>query len=130
LALGLIGAGALAVPVLTASSAYALAGAFGWKEGLSRNPARAPKFYFTIAVGTLIGMEINFVGLSPVSALFWSAVINGVLAPFVLVALMLIANNPKVMGAEVNGVGLNVLGWATTAVMALSAVCLFVFWGH
>lgn len=130
LALGLIGAGALAVPVLTASSAYALAGAFGWKEGLYRNPARAPEFYFTIAVATVIGMEINYVGLSPVSALFWSAVINGVLAPFVLVAIMLIVNNRKIMADEVNGPGLNVLGWATTAVMAVSAVCLFVFWGH
>src|SRR5580658_202047 len=100
LALGLIGAGALAVPVLTASSAYALAGAFGWKEGLSRNPARAPKFYFTIAVAVLIGMEINYVGLSPVSALFWSAVINGVLAPFVLVAVMLVANNRKILAGE------------------------------
>jgi NRAMP (natural resistance-associated macrophage protein)-like metal ion transporter len=130
LALGLIGAGALAVPVLTASTAYALAGAFGWKEGLHRNPARAPEFYFTIAVGTLIGMEINYVGLSPVSALFWSAVINGVLAPFVLVALMLIANNRKILGEATNGPLLNVLGWATTVAMVGAAVCLFVFWGH
>lgn len=130
LALGLIGAGALAVPVLTASSAYALAGAFGWKEGLSRNPTHAPKFYFTIAVATVIGMEINYVGLSPVSALFWSAVVNGVLAPFVLVAVMLVANNRKIMKAAVNGIALNALGWGTTAVMTVSAVCLFVFWGH
>jgi NRAMP (natural resistance-associated macrophage protein)-like metal ion transporter len=130
LALGLIGAGALAVPILTASSAYAMSGAFNWKEGLHRNPARAPEFYFTIAVGTLIGMEINYVGLSPVSALFWSAVINGVLAPFVLIALMLVANNRKVLGKEVNGFGLNALGWTTTAVMALSAISLFVFWGR
>ncbi len=130
LALGLIGAGALAVPILTASSAYALAGAFGWKEGLHRNPTRAPEFYFTIAVATLIGMEINYVGLSPVSALYWSAVINGVLAPFVLVALMLVSNNRNVMGEARNRLPLNVLGWLTTAIMALAAVLLFVFWGH
>jgi NRAMP (natural resistance-associated macrophage protein)-like metal ion transporter len=129
LAAGMIGAGMLAVPILTASSAYALSAAFGWKYGLSERPGRAPQFYGIIAVSTLVGIEINFLGIGPISALFWTAVINGLLAPVVLVVLMLIANNKKIMGKHVNGPLLNILGWTTTAAMSLAAVALFVFWG-
>ena len=84
LAAGMIGAGALAVPVLTASSAYAMAGALGWKHsGLSQRPGRAPQFYGIIAASTLVGVEMNFLGIGAVDALYWTAVINGFLAPLV-----------------------------------------------
>jgi Mn2+/Fe2+ NRAMP family transporter len=110
LALGLIGAGFLAVPILTGSAAYAVSEAFGWKYGLNKKPERAKQFYAMIAVSTLIGMLINFIGINPIKGLFWTAVINGFLAPPLLVIIMLVANNKKVMGDKVNGVWINALG--------------------
>jgi NRAMP (natural resistance-associated macrophage protein)-like metal ion transporter len=130
LAAGMIGAGALAVPILTASSASALAGALGWKGGLGKLPGRAVQFYGIIAVSTFVGMEINFLGINPVDALFWTAVINGFLAPPVLVVLMLIGSNRKIMKDSVNGPMVNILGWGTTAVMTLAAIALVISWGH
>jgi Mn2+/Fe2+ NRAMP family transporter len=130
LAFGLIGAGFLAVPVLVRSAAYAVAEAFGWHEGLDESPARAAQFYGVIALATVVGMEINFVGINPIDALYWTAVIYGFLAPPLLVVLMLMANNPRIMGERVNGPWTNLLGWATTLVMAAAAVALVVTWGH
>src|SRR5207237_3912723 len=98
LALGVIGAGFLAVPVLTGSSAYAMAETLGWRYGLDEKPRRAKLFYAMIVVPTLIGMLINFLGINPITALFWTAVINGFLAPPMLLVIMLIANNSRVMG--------------------------------
>src|SRR5439155_24192538 len=92
LAVGLIGTGFLAVPVLSGSAAYALSEAFGWRYGLDQNPARAKQFYAVIAASTVIGMLIDFVGINPINALFWTAVINGFLAPPLMVLIMLIAN--------------------------------------
>src|SRR5262249_11292988 len=108
LALGLIGAGILAVPILTGSSGYAVAEAFGWKRGLNEKPHQAPKFYILIAASTVAGMLINFVGINPISALFWTAVLNGFVSPPLLVLLMLLSNDRKVMGNRVNGRLLNV----------------------
>ena len=125
LAVGLIGAGLLAVPVLTGSAAYAVSEAAGWKYGLDRKPSRAKQFYGIIAASTLIGMLINFVGINPIDALFWTAVINGVLAPPLLFIIMLIANNEKVMGEDRNGPITNALGWITVAVMSVAALALF-----
>jgi len=128
LALGLIGSGFLAVPILTGSSAYAVAESLGLRYGLDRRPGRAKEFYGIIAASTLIGMLINFIGINPIFALFWTAVLNGVLAPPLLVIIMLIANNQKVMGKRTNGRVLNVLGWLTTAVMFVAAIGLVVTW--
>jgi NRAMP (natural resistance-associated macrophage protein)-like metal ion transporter len=128
LALGLSGAGFLAVPVLTGSSAYAIAEALGWKHGLDEKPRRAKLFYAMIIVPTLIGMLINFLGINPITALFWAAVINGFLAPPMLVVILLIANNARVMGDKVNGRWTNIVGWATTAVMWAAAVGLVLTW--
>jgi NRAMP (natural resistance-associated macrophage protein)-like metal ion transporter len=130
LALGLIGAGFLGVPVLTGSSAYAMAEALGWEYGLDEKPRRAKLFYATIIVPTLIGMLINFVGINPIRALFWTAVINGFLAPPMLVLIMLIANNPRIMGERTNGRCINIAGWATTAVMFAAAIGLVLTWGN
>ncbi len=127
--LGLIGSGLLAVPVLTGSSAYAICEASKWKYGLNEKLRGAPRFYLIIAVSTLIGLLINFLKIPPVTALFWTAVINGVLAPPLLVVIMLVANNPKVMGNRVNGRLANFLGWATAAIMFAAAVGMFLTWG-
>jgi NRAMP (natural resistance-associated macrophage protein)-like metal ion transporter len=126
LALGLIGSGLLAVPVLTGSVGYAVAEGFGWKYGLDEKPKRARKFYTIIAASTLVGMAMNFIGISPIKALFWTGVINGFLAPPLLVLLMLVANNRRVLGKRVNGLGLNVLGWLTTILMFFAAIALVI----
>jgi NRAMP (natural resistance-associated macrophage protein)-like metal ion transporter len=125
LAIGLIGSGCLTVPVLADSAAYALSEAFGWKYGLEKHPGRAKQFYAVIIIAMLIGGLMSIVGINPIQALFWSAVINGVLAPPLLVLLMLISNNPKVMRKRTNGLWLNILGWFTTILMFLAAIALF-----
>src|SRR5207244_1005467 len=87
LAIGLIGTGVLAVPILTGSAAYAVAEAMGWKYGLDRKPTRAREFYGVIVLATVIGMALNFLGINPIHALFYTAVINGLLAPPLLVMI-------------------------------------------
>jgi NRAMP (natural resistance-associated macrophage protein)-like metal ion transporter len=129
LAVGLIGAGFLAVPILTSSSAYALAEAFGWKRGLNHKASRAKEFYVLITFSTLTGMLMNFIGINPVKALFWTAVINGFLAPPLLIVIMLVANNKKVMGTRTNGWVMNLLGWITAGLMSAAVVALVVTWG-
>lgn len=129
LALGLIGAGFLAVPVLTGSAAYAVAEALGWRYGLDHSPARAKQFYAVIVVATLVGLLINFIGINPIDALFWTAVINGFVAPPLMVLVMLVASNRAVMGTHVNGAWANLLGWVATAAMFAAAVGLVVTWG-
>jgi NRAMP (natural resistance-associated macrophage protein)-like metal ion transporter len=129
LALGLVGSGFLAVPILTGSAGYAISQAFGWRYGLDEKPLQCRQFYGMIAASTLVGMLINFLPINPIAALFWTAVINGFLAPPLLVAIMLIANNKAVMGDRVNGPALNVLGWATTAAMFAAAIALVLTWG-
>ena len=126
LAIGLIGAGVLTVPVLTASAAYGVAGALDWKSGLTRDLARAPLFYGVIVAATVVAIGINFLGINPITALVISAVINGLLAVPILVLLMLVANNRTIMGERTNGPWLNVVGWATTIVMGVAAVALIV----
>jgi NRAMP (natural resistance-associated macrophage protein)-like metal ion transporter len=130
LALGLIGTGLLAVPVLTGSGAYALAEALGWKVGLNEKPRRARGFYGILAASTVVGMAINFVGINPIDALFWTAVINGFLTPPLLGLLMHVSNNRRVMGERVNGAGLNVVGGITTLIMAAAVAGLLVTWGR
>jgi NRAMP (natural resistance-associated macrophage protein)-like metal ion transporter len=130
LVLGLIGTGFLAVPILTGSSAYAVAEAFGWKHGFDKRPERAKEFYWLIAISTLLGMMINFAGINPIKALFLTAVLNGVLAPPMLFLIMKVSNNRKIMGARVNGLMLNLAGWVTAAVMSAAAIALIANWAH
>ena len=113
-AAGIIGIGLLAVPVLAGSGAYALGEALGWTTGLDRQPLDAKAFYGTIAVSTLIGIGINFVGLDPIKALFWSAVINGVVAVPLMVIIMLMAMRHDVMGRFVLPRALWAMGWLCT----------------
>lgn len=110
--------------MLADSAAYALSEAFGWKYGLEKRPDRARQFYAIIIIAMLVGGLMNVVGINPIAALFWSAVINGVLAPPLLVLLMLLSNNPRVMGKRTNPLWLNILGWLTTLLMFLAAIAL------
>ena len=128
--IGLIGAGLLAVPVLTGSAAYAVAETFGWPSGLDEKPRHAKKFYAVIAASTIVGVVIDFAGINPISALFWTAVINGVVAPPLLVVVMLVANNKKVMGKRTNGLFTNIFGWLATAVMFAAAIAMFATWSQ
>jgi Mn2+/Fe2+ NRAMP family transporter len=130
LALGLVGTGFLAVPILTGSAAYAVSEGFGWRSGLDVKPGRAKQFYGVIAAATLIGMLINFVGINPIDALFWTAVINGFMAPPLLVLILIIANNRGIMGKRTNGIWTNLLCGIGTAAMFASAAILVLTWGH
>ena len=129
-AIGLIGAGLIAVPVLTSSAAFAVAETFGWPSGLDEKPRHAKKFYWVIAASTLVGVAIDFLGIDPITALFWTAVINGVVAPPLLIVVMLIANNNRVMGERTNGPFTNVVGWLAAAVMFGAAIGMFVTWSN
>ena len=119
-ALGIVGTGLLSVPVLGGSAAYALAEARRWPVGLSRKPLQAKAFYATIAAATLLGASLNIAAISPMKALVWAAVINGVVAAPVMALLVLMSANSKVMGRfTVSGRGLS-LGWLATAVMVVA----------
>ena len=126
LAVGLIGAGVLGVPVLTGAAAYGVAEAFGWRSGLNRKLTGAPQFYLVILAATFVGMAINFVGINPITALVLSAVLNGLVAPPLLVLVMIVSNDKAVMGRRTNGPLLNAVGWATTILMSVAAVGLIV----
>jgi len=117
-ALGIVSTGLLAVPILAGSAAYAVAEMFGWREGLAQRPREAKAFYAVIALATLAGVAMNFLAINPMKALYWSAVLNGLLAPPLMVVTMLIARNPKVMGKLTISRGLAFWGWTSTAVMA------------
>ncbi len=128
-ALGIVGTGLLAVPVLAGSAAYAVGEAFGWHVGLARKFSRAHAFYATIAASMLIGAALNFTPIDPIKALFWSAVINGVVAVPVMAMMLLLGANQAVMGQFALTRGLKAVGWLATAVMAVAAVGMFVAMG-
>ena len=128
-ALGIIGTGLLALPVLAGSAAFALGEALQWPVGLARRPLKAKAFYGTIAAATVVGALLNFSSLDPVKALFWSAVLNGVVAVPVMVMMLLMAVRRDVMGQFTIGPALKVLGWLATAAMAAAAIGMFATWG-
>jgi NRAMP (natural resistance-associated macrophage protein)-like metal ion transporter len=119
---GIIGTGLLAVPVLAGSASYAVSEARRWRVGMSREPNDARAFYATLTIATLIGIGLNFTPIDPIAALYWSAVVNGVVAVPVMVLIMLMTSHPEVMGPFTNGIGLKLLGWAATAAMAACVV--------
>jgi Mn2+/Fe2+ NRAMP family transporter len=126
--LGLIGAGMIGVPVLAGSSAYAVAEAARWRGSLADRPGMAREFYAVIAVGLALGLGLDYAGFNAVSMLFWSAVLNGVLAPPLIVILLLLTSNRKVMGPRANPPLLKVLGWITVVVMTGATVAMFATW--
>ncbi|MBR0742256.1 divalent metal cation transporter [Bradyrhizobium liaoningense] len=121
-ALGIVGTGLLAIPVLAGSTAYAIGEGRRWTVGLSRKPKEAIAFYSVLALSGLCGIGLNFTPIDPIKALYWSAVVNGVLAAPVMVVLMMLVRRPKVMGELVVRGPLYWLGWAATAAMALCIV--------
>jgi len=127
-AAGIIGTRMLALPVLAGSAAYATGEALGWHVGLARRPGHARAFYAAIAAATGVGAVLNVVGRDPVRALFWSAVVNGVVAVPVMAAMLVLACRPAVMRQFILGRTLRVWGWVATAVMAGAAVAMFATW--
>jgi NRAMP (natural resistance-associated macrophage protein)-like metal ion transporter len=125
-ALGIVGTGLLAIPVLAGSTAYAVGEGRRWPVGLARKPKEATAFYAVLALSAVIGIALNFTSINPISALYWSAVINGVLAVPVMVLLMIMARRKDVMDQFVIGGPLYWLGWLSTAAMTLSVVAMIV----
>ncbi|OJY79611.1 MULTISPECIES: divalent metal cation transporter [unclassified Rhizobium] len=125
-ALGILGVGLIGVPVLAGSAGYALAEAMGWKFGLERAPNDAQGFYGVIAISVLLALIIQYSPITPMNALFWSAVINGVLAVPLIAVILLLAASPKVMGPYTIGAMSSFIGWATVALMGVAAVMMFV----
>jgi Mn2+/Fe2+ NRAMP family transporter len=123
-ALGIVGTGLLAVPVLAGSAAYAIGEARKWPVGLARQPMEARAFYATVALATLVGMILNFTPVNPIKALYWSAVINGVVAVPVMVVMMLMSAEPKVMGPFVVTGWLRAFGWGAAAIMAAAVIAM------
>jgi len=124
-ALGLIGTGMLGVPVLAGSAAYAVGEAFAWRSGMNERPRLATKFYAVIAVAMLTGLLLDYTGFNAIKMLFWSAVLNGLLAPPLIVIILMVCNNRRVMGEHVNGRLLNLFGIGAALVMIIAAVAMF-----
>ncbi|MEK7558680.1 MAG: divalent metal cation transporter [Patescibacteria group bacterium] len=123
-AVGIIGTGLLALPVLAGSASYAVSETFGWREGLYQKFKRAHGFYGVIAIATLVGFLINFININPIAALYYSAVINGIIAPPLIIMILFIANNKNIMGEKVNNKLLNVLGVVTAFTMGAASIFL------
>jgi NRAMP (natural resistance-associated macrophage protein)-like metal ion transporter len=126
--LGLIGTGFLGVPVLAGSAAYAVAEAGAWRAGINERPRLAKKFYGVMAVALLAGMSLDYAGINAIRMLFWSAVLNGLLAPPLIFIILRVANDRRVMAGHTNGKTLNALGYIAAFVMSLAAVALLATW--
>lgn len=124
-AFGIIGTGLLAIPVLSASSAFALSDTFGWKEGLEKQFSQAKSFYSVIIASTLIGVWITFSHINPIQALILAAVINAVVTVPILFIVMRLANDKKILGDKVNSRFSNIIGWFTFAIMTASVIVMF-----
>ena len=124
--IGIVGVGFLAIPTLAGSTAYAFAETLGWREGLNRKLRQARWFYALILVSTAVGVALDFIGVNPVKALYWTAVINGLLAPFLSVAILIVAADKKLMQGQPS----SRLGWIvvaiTTIAMFVAGVAMFV----
>jgi NRAMP (natural resistance-associated macrophage protein)-like metal ion transporter len=126
-AIGVIGTGFLAIPVLSGSLSYIVSEAFGWQEGLDKKFHEAKPFYLVIIISLLVGLAINYIGISPVQALIWSAILYGLTSPVIIAIVMHISNNKKVMKTYTNGILSNLLGVATWLLMTVAAGCMIYF---
>mgnify|MGYP003346179872 CR=1 FL=1 len=125
-AIGIIGTGMLAVPILAGSASYAISESFRWKTGLYRKLKEAYAFYGVIIVSMLVGLVMNFIGMDPIKALIYSAVGNGLVAPIMLVFIVMLSGNKKIMGKHVNGPIGNTIGWITVGLMAIAGIAVLV----
>jgi Mn2+/Fe2+ NRAMP family transporter len=123
-AVGVIGTGLLAIPVLSGSLSYIITETFGWEKGLDKKFSKAKAFYFIIAISLVLGLLMNYIGISPIKALIYSAILYGVTAPVLIAIILHISNNKKVMGKFVNGKVSNILGFAALILMTAAALVL------
>ncbi|MCQ4034505.1 NRAMP family divalent metal transporter [Kaistella montana] len=124
-AVGIISTGLIAIPVLGGSLSYIFSETFGWEEGLDKKFHEAKGFYFIIAISLLLGLSLNYVGISPIKALIYTAILYGVTAPVLIGIILHISNNKKIMGIYVNGIWMNILGFAALVIMLVAAILLF-----
>jgi Mn2+/Fe2+ NRAMP family transporter len=122
--LGLIGTGMLGVPVLAGSGAYAVAEAAAWRRGMDETPRTAPHFYGLIALSMAVGIALTFTRINAIRLLFWSAVVNGLFAPPLIVLVLVVCNNRRIMRAHANDWSLNLLGGLAALAMGVAAVAL------
>lgn len=127
-ALGVVGVGFLAVPVMTTGGAYDMAQALGWREGLHRTPSEAKKFYAAMSVFTLVAMGMNFLGVNPMRALVWSGIVQGFSTPPLMLLILRMTNDERIMGMRTNGRVLNTLGWITAVAMFAATIGLVLTW--
>ncbi len=123
-AIGVIGTGLLAIPVLSGSLSYIISETFGWEQGLDKKFQEAKAFYIVIAISLILGLSLNYIGISPIKALIYSAILYGLTAPVLIAIILHISNNKKVMGEYTNGKTSNILGFTTLALMTVAAVIL------
>lgn len=126
-AVGIIGTGMLAVPILAGSASYALSEAFKWRSGLYLNLKQAPSFYGVIIISMFIGLLINFVGIDPIKALIYTAVVNGLIAPVILVCIVLLSSSRKIMGQWTNHPFITGIGWLTVIIMSFTSIATIIF---
>jgi Mn2+/Fe2+ NRAMP family transporter len=124
---GLVGVGALAIPTLAGSAAYAFAETFGWKEGIDERFGRAHAFYRVVIIAMLIGIALNFANVNPVKALYWTAILNGLLAPFLLLGILIAASDRVLMQGQPSPPLWRFVVALTTLVMFGAAIAMFVF---
>ena len=125
---GIVGTGLLAVPVLAASACYGIGEACRWKTSLERKPGSAVRFYSAITAATLIGLSLSFMHIDPVKALFWAAILNGVVAAPLMAIIMVMASSKEVMGQFVILLHLKAMGWLAAAVMLCACIGVFATW--
>lgn len=124
--IGIMGTGLLAIPVLASSTSYAISESFGWKEGLYRKFKKARAFYTIIIISILIGILTNFIGLHPIKALIYSAIVNGIIAPIVIVFIVHISSSHKIMGHYKNSIPKKIIGWLAVIIMSITAIAAII----
>ena len=128
-AIGIIGTGLLSIPVLATSTAYGLSDTFGWKQGLSKKFGQAKAFYLIITICGIIGLGMNFLGINPITALVYAAVINGVVSVPIIFVVMKLSNDKEILKENTNGRHTNIIGWATFVIMAVATIIMFITFG-
>ena len=123
-AAGVIGTGLLAIPVLSGSLSYIVTETFGWKQGLDKKFNQAKSFYLIIAISLILGLSLNYIGISPIKALIYSAILYGLTAPVLIAIILHISNNKKIMGKFTNTISANIFGFAALALMTVAAIVL------
>ncbi len=123
---GIVGVGFLAIPTLAGSAAYAFAETLGWRQGLDKNLKQARSFYALILLSTGVGVGLNFAGINPVKALYWTAIINGLLAPFLLIAILIVASDDKLMQGQPSSSLARIVVAITTVAMFVAGIAMFV----